>query len=666
MITRLEALLKLLVGGRLQLILIISFTLMTAFTVLFGSGITSHVISQYLSAAESERVSRDMDLANAFYNLNLDEIAAISYRLVLDKWVVNNLPLAIKGNSRALEIIDQQITNKITVLALGGTHLIAVLDEEGNIVAGRTLSSNGEMSPILKSGYWGDLPIVKEAMRTGKSISATDVIPVEQLATVGLDTQAKIELVDTPLAVEKPFDAREGEAGLALVGVAPIKGGDGKILGSALAMYLFNNDFTLVDRIKQVAGVDTVTIFFGDLRVSTNVMTKEGLRAIGTRLSEEVFNVVLRDKQDYIGEAFVVNDTFITSYKPLLNFKDEVIGIIYVGARKSGYQALLDNFRQQVVLIAFLTIALAAIIAIPIARYITRPIISLVDANRMLAKGDMTVRVSEDGSGELAVLEHSFNSMVETLHRTQQELMHKENLASMGQLAAGVAHELNNPLGTILLFSDILLKETPQDDPKREDLQLIIQEATRCKAIVADLLNFARQQDVLSKDTDLHDLIERVIKSLRLKPDFEGIEIKRDYDPDLPTIQADPDQLKQVFINLLDNAAEAVEGCGLIEIITRVVDPAWVEIKISDTGCGIPKENMKKLFTPFFTTKPPGKGTGLGLSIVYGIIKMHRGQISAESKANEGTTFTITLPVRPQKHDFRIAKRNSRIDQLAN
>jgi len=123
-------------------------------------------------------------------------------------------------------------------------------------------------------------------------------------------------------------------------------------------------------------------------------MTKEGLRAIGTRLSEEVFNVVLRDKQDYIGEAFVVNDTYITSYKPLLNFKDEVIGIIYVGARKSGYQALLDNFRQQVVLIAFLTIALAAVIAIPIARYITRPIISLVDANRMLARGDMTVRVT--------------------------------------------------------------------------------------------------------------------------------------------------------------------------------------------------------------------------------------------------------------------------------
>lgn len=643
---RLKGFLKLLLGGRLQLILIASFTLMTAFTVIFGSAITSAVISQYLADAEAKRVARDMDLATAFYNLNLDEMAAISHRLILDKWVVNNLTSAINGNQRALDIIDQQITNKITVLALGGTHLIAVLDEEGNIVAGRTLSSNGEMSQVLQNGNWGNLPIIQESLRTGKALSATEVIPVENLASVGLAEQARIEMVDTPLSADHPYDPREGEAGLALVGVAPIKGQDGKMLGSALALYLFNNDFNLVDRIKQVAGVDTVTIFFGDMRVSTNVMTDEGERAIGTRLSEEVFDVVLRDKQAYVGEAFVVNDTFITSYKPLHDFKNNVVGIIYVGALKSGFQSLLDTFRNRVVLIAFLTIAMAAVIAIPIARYVTKPIVNLVDANRKLAKGDMTVRVQEDGSGELAVLEHSFNSMVETLHRTQQELMHKENLASMGQLAAGVAHELNNPLGTILLFADILLKETPLDDPKREDLQMIIQEATRCKTIVADLLNFARQQDVLAKDTDLHGLIDQVIESLQLKPDFNGIEIYRDFDANVPEIQADPDQLKQVFINLLDNAAEAVEGCGTIEINTRLVDPAWVEIKISDTGCGIPRENMKKLFTPFFTTKPPGKGTGLGLSIVYGIIKMHRGQISAQSSVDQGTTFTIMLPVR--------------------
>lgn len=573
-------------------------------------------------------------------------MAAISHRLVLDKWVVNNLTSAINGNQRALDIIDQQITNKITVLALGGTHLIAVLDEKGNIVAGRTLSSNGDMSQVLTSGNWGDLPIVRESMRTGKALSSTEVIPVNILASAGLDEQARIELVDTPLSKDQPYDPREGEAGLALVGVAPIKGQDGKTLGTALAMYLFNNDFTLVDRIKQVAGVDTVTIFFGDMRVSTNVMTDKGERAIGTRLSEEVFDRVLRDKQEYVGEAFVVNDTFITSYKPLRDFANNVVGIIYVGALKSGFQALVDTFQNRVVLIAVLTIALAGVIAIPIARYITKPIVNLVDANRKLAQGDMTVRVEEGGSGELAVLEHSFNSMVETLHRTQQELMHKENLASMGQLAAGVAHELNNPLGTILLFADILLKETPPDDPKREDLQMILQEANRCKTIVADLLNFARQQDVLAKDTDLHELIDRVIESLQMKPDFKGIEIHRDYDVNIPEIQADPDQLKQVIINLLDNAAEAVEGCGTIEIKTRLLDPAWVEIKFSDTGCGIPKENMKKLFTPFFTTKPPGKGTGLGLSIVYGIIKMHRGQITAQSAVAQGTTFTITLPVR--------------------
>lgn len=645
MTSRIKVLLKLLLGGQLQRMLIISFVLMTAFTVIFGAVITSHVISQYLSAAEAERVSRDMDLAMAFYKLNLDEMAAISHRLVLDKWVVSNLPLAINGNPRALEIIDQQITNKIAVLALGGTHLIAILDKEGDIVAGRTVSTDGKLSPPLQGGFWGNLPILKKSMQTGELLSAAEVIPVEELTTVGLDSQARILLVDTPLTSAEPYDPREGEAGLALVGVSPIKGPGGEFIGSALSLYLFNNDFTLVDRIKQVAGVDTVTIFLGDLRVSTNVMTKEGERAIGTRLSQEVYDVVLGEKRDYVGEAFVVNDIYITSYKPLLNYAKQVVGIIYVGARKSGFHALLETFRKRVVIIALLTIALSAIIAIPIARYITKPIVALVEANRKLAKGDMTIRVREEGSGELAVLEHSFNTMVEAFHRTQQELMHKESLASMGQLAAGVAHELNNPLGSILLFADILLKDTPLDDPKREDLQMIIDEATRCKVIVADLLNFARQQDVLAKDTDLHDLIDQVIESLQRKANYAGIEIKREYDTNIPAIQADPDQLKQVFINLFDNAAEAVEGCGQIKIETRLIDSAWVEIKVSDTGCGIASENMKKLFTPFFTTKPLGKGTGLGLSIVYGIIKMHRGQITAQSEENKGTTFTVRLPV---------------------
>jgi two-component system NtrC family sensor kinase len=303
-------------------------------------------------------------------------------------------------------------------------------------------------------------------------------------------------------------------------------------------------------------------------------------------------------------------------------------------------------------LIALVCIGLAGVIAVPIARLITRPIAELVEANRRLAQGDMTVRVQPYGSGELAVLGQSFNSMVKTLHQTRQDLLHKERLASMGQLAAGMAHEINNPLGTILLFSDVMYKEAREDDPRRDDLKMIINETTRCKNIVADLLNFARQQEVLAQETDIHTLLEQVIEGVSLKPIFQKVEFVRQFSPYLPTIQADPAQLQQVFVNLLNNAAEAMADGGTITLATRPVNNQWVEIRVSDSGCGIPEENLGKLFTPFFTTKALGKGTGLGLSIVYGIIKMHRGQITVQSQVGQGTTFTVTLPVQLPKGEI--------------
>jgi two-component system NtrC family sensor kinase len=182
---------------------------------------------------------------------------------------------------------------------------------------------------------------------------------------------------------------------------------------------------------------------------------------------------------------------------------------------------------------------------------------------------------------------------------------------------------------------------------------MILSETTRCRSIVADLLNFARQQEVLAQETDVHALLEQVVEGVSRQPTFAGVEIVRQFGPHLPTIQADPGQLQQVFINLLNNAAEAMKGGGLITLATRAVNSQWVEIKVSDTGCGIPEENLGKLFTPFFTTKPPGQGTGLGLSIVYGIVKMHRGQITVQSQVGKGTTFTITLPVRLVQDETR-------------
>ncbi len=634
-----------LLGGRLRVVLTVAFALVAALTVGLNALVISRVLNDYLSAAEAERVARDMKLAEAFYQLKLEEVAAISHRLVLDQWVVENFSAARAGNEKAIGIIDRQITNKITVLALGGTHLIAVLDADGNLVVGKVLWPEGHRSPVLTDGRFGDLPIVRTVLDSGKPQAATEVIPLQYLAQVRLDRQAYIPLLDTPLAAPEPFDPREGTAGLALVGVSPLKDPSGRLVGAVLSAYMFNNDYTLVDRIKEVAGIDTVTIFLGDLRVSTNVTDEARRRAIGTRISQAVRQVVLEEGREYVGRAFVVKEWYITRYEPLRDHQGNVVGSLYVGAREAAFLGLVHTFNQQVALIAAICIVLAGVIAIPIGYVITHPITELVAAHRRLAEGDMNVRVETRGNGELAILGRSFNAMAAMLHHTQQELLHKEKLASMGQLAAGVAHELNNPLGTILLFAEAVQRELSSDDPHREDLKMIIQETARAKKIVADLLNFARQQEVLAQDTDLHALLEQVIENLRHQPMFAQVEIVRDYGSDVPIIQADPAQLQQVFINLLNNAAEAIEGPGTITISTRSLN-GQVGICIADTGCGIPEENLGKIFTPFFTTKPPGKGTGLGLSIVYGIVKMHRGQIGVQSEVGKGTTFTITLPMR--------------------
>lgn len=637
-------------GGRLRIVLIACFSLVAGLTVGLNTLVTSRVIRDYLTAAEDAQIARDMRLAKAFYQLKLDETTAISHRLALDQWVIQNLVAASRGDAEAKKIIDQQINNKIAVLALGGTHLIAILDSKGTFVTGRVLSPSGVLSMPVSHENWRELPIAQDVFLSGQRRAATEIIPAEFLAQVNLDKQASIPIIPTPLAAPDPFDGREGTAGLALTGVCPIRNQDGRIIGAVLSAYLFNNDFTLVDRIKEVAGVDTVTIFFGDLRVSTNVMTEKGQRAVGTRVSQAVRDVVLGKGEDYVGRAYVVNEWFITRYAPLRDYRDNVVGSLYVGARESSFLRLVNDFNRRVVLIACICILLAGIIAVPIARFIMRPLDALVRANRRLADGDMTVRVEVAGKGELAMLSRSFNTMAETLYQTQQELLHKEKLASMGQLAAGVAHEINNPLGTILLFADMLSNEAAENDPRREDLKMIINETIRCRRIVADLLNFARQQEVLAQECDINDILEQVIDGVSHQPSFKSVEIASHFQSGLPLIQADQAQLMQVFVNLLNNAAEAMPGGGTITISTRRVDSQRIEIKVSDTGCGMTEENLAKLFTPFFTTKAVGKGTGLGLSIVYGIIKMHRGQITVNSQVGQGTTFTVTLPIMPSNH----------------
>jgi two-component system NtrC family sensor kinase len=634
-----------LLGFRLQTTLVILFSLIALLTVGATALVTSKLIGDYLSGAQDRRVSRDMQLAEAFYEIKLEKISSTARRLASSASLVGALGRVAQGDTEAVGVLEESVANEIRSQSLTASHFITVLDADGYSVLGRTARSQGEVTSATP-GDWSGLPVVSAAMTSGSDLAATEVIPGELLALLGLGEQARISIVHTPKAAPEPFDPREGTAGLTLTAVAPVLDEGGAVIGAVVVGHLFNNDFTIVDRIKEVAGVDTVTIFFGDLRVSTNVLDLEGERAVGTRVSQEVRDVVLIQGVGFTGPAYVVNENFITRYEPLRDHEGQIVGILYVGARQASFEELVYEFDARILMIALGSTLLAVMIAVPISRSITRPVENLAEANERVARGDRTVTVPVEGTGELAILARSFNSMVETLRTTEQQLIQSEKLASVGQLAAGVAHEINNPLGTILLFSDIMRKELPPDDPRRDDVKMIIDEATRCKTIVSDLLNFARQNEVLAQSTDVNALLSETIEEIGVHPVLHDLEIIRRLDPDLPSIQADPAQLKEVFINLMTNAAEAMEGDGSLTIATSPAEDGVVAIVFQDTGCGIPEENLSKIFTPFFTTKPIGKGTGLGLAIVYGIIKMHRGQIYVESEVGVGSTFTVTLPIR--------------------
>lgn len=240
-------------------------------------------------------------------------------------------------------------------------------------------------------------------------------------------------------------------------------------------------------------------------------------------------------------------------------------------------------------------------------------------------------------------------SAYDELKSTQAQLQSAEKLASIGQLAAGVAHEINNPLGTILLYASMLRNQSvkgQESTEKIEDLNLIIEETNRCKNIVTNLLNFARQGKLKLNETNLSDLINRIIKTIMINPDYQDISIIFSCEDNCEfVIQADEDQIRQVLLNVLNNACEAVEEKNIKKIeISLYNENDFSVISIKDNGCGIPEENLGKLFTPFFTTKIMGKGTGLGLAITYGIVKMHRGDIRVQSTSLSGTTFLIRLP----------------------
>ena len=228
--------------------------------------------------------------------------------------------------------------------------------------------------------------------------------------------------------------------------------------------------------------------------------------------------------------------------------------------------------------------------------------------------------------------------------RLRQEVFQQEKMAAIGMLAGGVAHEVNNPLGGVLAFTQLLLQRVKSEDPVYEDLKEIESAAIRCKKIIQDLLDFSRVSgDKEKSQVDVNVLLEKVVPFVRMELRSLNVDLKLNLDKQIQKIEGAPDRLQQVFLNLMTNACHAMPKGGALALTTKKVSEG-VEIEIKDNGAGIPKENLHRIFEPFFTTKKPGKGTGLGLAISYRIIQDHGGRMEVESEVNRGTTFTLFLP----------------------
>jgi two-component system NtrC family sensor kinase len=359
-----------------------------------------------------------------------------------------------------------------------------------------------------------------------------------------------------------------------------------------------------------------------------------------------------------------------------------VLGIVDIAY---SLEAIDQKSAQHVAYLIAITVGFIVLVSISVGvllqRQIYLPLKDLESGAKRITSGDLDHPIPLRNDDEFGRLAGSFNHMTGALKKSMSELQELiqtlelkvekrtkellvaeaevaqgEKLASVGLLASGIAHELNSPLTGVLTFTSLLRKKMEEGSQDAEDLDLVIRETKRCAGIIRRLLDFAREKVPVKGFFNLNQMIEDTVRFIERPASLQDIEIKMDLDPDLPQVWGDANLIKQVVVNILVNAEQAIEKNGTIFVESRIAvaqgsakpgaEPVpMVEVAVKDTGCGIPEANLQRIFDPFFTSKEVGKGTGLGLSVSYGIIKAHGGGIKVESVVGVGTTFRIYLPI---------------------
>ncbi|QEM69552.1 HAMP domain-containing protein [Geobacter sp. FeAm09] len=626
-----------------------------------------YIIDAKITSQAQEKVRTDLNSAREAYR---NELRHIDEPLELTAGNPFAAMSIASGNRSAISSLLTPLLHKKRL------DILTAVDREGRVLF--RAHNPARFGDKLAGAYFID-----QALK-GKTVAGTTVLSPGQLAAENdeLTAQARIDVVTTPHS--RPRQSSVERSGMVMIAAAPVLDSAGRIIGALYGAELLNNNNDLVDKIKDTVyegvkfkgqDVGTATVFLGDTRIATNVHASDGKRAIGTQLSEEVYNKVILENKKWVGRAFVVNDWYLTAYEPIVDLRGEVIGSLYVGMLEKQYSVLKNNVNSILAVVLFISSLIGLAVSGVIGTRLADPIKELEQLTRRVARGERDLHINVRSADELGDLAGEFNQMTHALAQRESEitmlnrsleqkvlkrtaqleeknallleaqadLAKAEKLADLGIIAAGVAHEINNPLAVIRGNIEFLEMCLPPDHANREEVGIISEQVERIAKIVGNLLVFARQKTLHQEQVAIHDLLDGILGQIGHQVPMDAVTVVREYTPDLATIRGDGDQLRQVFTNLILNAVQAMGNKGVLTLKTTGLSPlGGCEVAISDTGPGIRPEHLKKIFTPFFTTKDAG--SGLGLSISYGIIKDHGGDIKVSSVEGEGTTFRVTIP----------------------
>ena len=537
-----------------------------------------------------------------------------------------------------------------------------------------------------------------------KGLTVFDAKMLEQI-NPNLKDKTQIPLTDTPRAI--PSDRSVEDRAMAFRALFPVKDEFGELIGILDSGNILNNTTYAVDTIRDLVyglgtlpedGIGTVTLFLDDVRISTNVPQKQSAephkvmslqeRAIGTRVSAEVHKHVMRQGLKWIDRAFVVNDWYISAYQPLHDLNNKRIGMIYTGFTEAPFSKIYyKTLFESSSLIGLIMLVSGCVILIHTRRLLNplSRIHSVVTAVR--EDGSIQPRIGQlDTTDELVDLARQFDSMLDLLESREQEilqgrdqleltvekrtrslknrtealkqhirmlktarkkLLDNEKLAVLGELTAGIAHEINNPAAVILGNIDLLIAELGDNvEPAREEIDMMIRQVYRIQTLINNLLQYSRPNRHIEnyEQHQINPLVEDTLFLVSHALEKQDVTIEKYLNASCP-VEVNYQQLQQVLINLIINASHALTSSGKVQLYTE----DWIEegvtkgivIQVKDRGKGISEENIKHIFDPFFTTKE--SGTGLGLSVSYGIIRRHGGDIKVSSTLGEGSVFSVYL-----------------------